>query len=198
VIRSAAALVAVALASLAVSPVVGAAGDNRAGIVVRSGDDVREMCVFFDEDEITGEELLRRAGLEVVAEGNALGTAVCSLDGKGCSKDDCFCRYPTFWGYWTKDDGERWRFSDVGASSRVVTDGSLDGWSFGRDGKPAPKDVDIDEVCDASQALPTIESLREPVSSRPNYAPFAALIGALVAVASILAIRRRRRGPSGT
>jgi hypothetical protein len=171
---------------------------NRAGLIVRSGDgDVREMCVLFDEEEITGVDLLERADVEIASEGSALGTAVCSIDGEGCKSDDCFCRYPAFWGYWTKDGSKDWRFSDVGAAARVVRDGSLDGWSFGRDGKPTPPDVTIDEVCGASEATPI--SMPAPVvRARPSYLPFVAFAGGLGVVAVALAVRRRRRGRSGT
>lgn len=191
--------VAVALAALWSPPLV-ADERNRAGLVVRTNDgDVDEFCVFFDEDEISGADLLERADVEVTAEAAALGTAVCAIDGKGCSEDDCFCRYPTFWGYWTKDDGD-WRFSDLGAADRVVRDGSVDGWSFGRDGKPSPPDLEIDDVCPASAKVTTAaRSTPRAVEARPNYAGFVGFV-ALLGAAGLIAsrIRRRPRRPSGT
>ncbi|MDQ7028470.1 MAG: hypothetical protein Q9O62_01170 [Ardenticatenia bacterium] len=40
---------------------------NRAGVVVQHGDGtVRAACVLFPEPEISGAELLRRSGLDVV------------------------------------------------------------------------------------------------------------------------------------
>jgi hypothetical protein len=188
------------LLSAATAPTLEAAAEqqNRAGIVVRlSNDDIRKMCVFFDEESITGFELLQRAGLETEVDESPLGTAVCKIGGSGCGRDDCFCRYPTFWGYWTRGVGrEAWRFSDVGSRERKVVDGSLDGWSWGRDGKPPPPNVTLDDVCPASAAAasvsPAIRRSEEPASAeRPNYLPFAGFAVGLV-VLSWLAYRRRR------
>lgn len=35
-----------------------------------------------------------------------------------------------WWSYWWSTDGENWGFAGSGASSRVLTDGSWDGWSL--------------------------------------------------------------------
>jgi hypothetical protein len=169
---------------------------NRAALVVRGGDgDSREMCVFFTEDEITGAELLQRSNLDVVTEANALGSAVCRIDGTGCTRDDCFCNYPAFWGYWTRDDG-KWAFSDIGASDRVVTNGSVDGWTFGKDGKPAPKDVAFDDVCGSVEAAPasaTDDGVTRLVTPRSNYGAFAGFAVLIVTAAALALVIRRRR-----
>ena len=171
---------------------------NRAGIVVRlSNDEVRKMCVFFDEPTITGFDLLQRAGLDTEIDESPLGAAVCKIGSAGCSKGDCFCRYPTFWGYWTREPARtEWRFSDVGSRERKVVDGSLDGWSWGRDGKPSPPDFTFDDVCPASAVAasvsPAVQRSREPArAARPNYLPFAGFAVGLAAL-SWLAYRRRR------
>lgn len=192
-------LAAIAVVS-AVALAPQAAERNRAGVVVRSpGGEVKEMCVFFDEPEITGAELLERADLTVITEAGALGTAVCSIDGIGCKRGDCFCEYPSFWGYWTRDDQkDGWGFSDVGAADRVVTDGSMDGWSFGEDGKPPPPERVIDDVCATSaQATSAARPSATPSgASPPSYAAFAGFVALLTVGASLAyAVRRRPRRP---
>jgi hypothetical protein len=176
--------------SVMLAPRVQAQDDaNRAAIVV----DTSEMCVFFGEPEITGLELLQRSNLDVVTEVNANGAAVCKIDGTGCDRGDCFCDYPSFWGYWTRDTSA-WTFSEVGASERKVTDGSVDGWSYGKDGKPEPPDRSFDDVCGQAVALPTDRGLiGESTTDRPRYLlalPFIVVLGG-----AIYFLRRRRTRP---
>jgi hypothetical protein len=187
------AVVAFVVAALT-APTAAAQEDSHAGIYVRTGEDVASECVAFSEDEITGEQLLERSSFEAVLDRRSLGTAVCRLDGVGCGADDCFCEYPSFWGYWTRAGDEEWMFSDVGAADRTVRDGSVDGWSFGRDGKPAPPEgVTFAEICGQTSALPTVDPARGPdAAAAPNYLPFVAIAGLLVVAAILLALRRRR------
>ncbi len=183
------ALVVVVAASL--QPTVGARDPNRAGIVVRSGDDdVRKMCVAFDTDEISGIDLLERSGVDLGADRGSIGTAICNIDGKGCGTDDCFCRYPTFWGYWVRA-GDDWRFSDVGAADRKVRDGTLDAWSWGRDGKPKPPDLSFDDVCSAAAPVSTNPNAQPrrardaAAGSVANYAAFAGFAGLIASAAGL-------------
>jgi LPXTG-motif cell wall-anchored protein len=195
--------VCVALVTTITAPTLDATAKakNRAGVVVRLSDgELRKMCVFFDEPSITGSDLLERAGLDTETDSSPLGTAVCKIGTTGCGSGDCFCRYPVFWGYWTRDGASRsWRFSDVGSSDRKVVDGSLDGWSWGRDGKPAPPKIAFEDACPASavaaSSRPAVQRTEAPATSkRPNYLPFAGFALALGAL-SFLAYRRRRNMP---
>lgn len=185
--------VAIALASTELA--IGAA-QNRAGIVVRYGDHhVERMCVAFDENTISGLELLERADVPFFAERSAIGAAICKIGEQGCGKgaDDCFCHYPTFWGYWTRaSDDEEWTFSDIGSADREVHDGDLDGWSWGRDGKPAPSEDTFADVCGASTVAASTTSGPQ-AAERPNYIPFAAIVLVLIGLI-VLLLRRRRVG----
>ena len=166
------------------------------------------MCVFFDEPTISGLDLLDRSGATYVAEKSALGSAICKLDGQGCGypSEDCFCEYPNFWGYWVRDpDVSMWEFASTGAADHDVRDGSVDGWSWGKDGKPAPPKVAFDEVCPASAKANATKTTRASGASservaatgaraaRPNYTAFAgfALLFALLAAGAVV-LRRRR------
>jgi hypothetical protein len=158
------------------------------------------MCVFFDEDRISGLELLERSGLPIVGDRSTLGTAVCKLGGRGCASGDCFCRYPVFWGYWVRDpDQKSWNFSDVGANDRVVRDGAVDGWSWGKDGKPPPPKTSFAHACgartaSASRARAARPLVSGPRTSRPNYVPFFGFLALFAALGAAMYVRRARSG----
>jgi len=132
-------IVAVVLAAAAVvsgHALVAADGPNRAGIVVSFGDGRSEsLCVEFTETEISGAELLKRAGFTVVAAGGGMGAAMCMIDGVGCADpSDCWCQCHgagcRYWAYYTLGDGG-WRYSAIGSSLRKVRNGDVDGWAWG-------------------------------------------------------------------
>ena len=150
-----------AVASMRLSSGVFAqAGPNRAAVVVRFDDgNVETQCVSFSEPSISGAELLTRSGLEMKLDYNSgLGGAVCSIRGYGCAfpTQDCFCRCQgircEYWAYYHWIDG-RWQYSQVGASSHRVTDGALDGWSWGPGNFSSgtePPQLTFDKVCASS------------------------------------------------
>lgn len=198
-----------ALVALIVGPALTAAqagGTNRAGVVVRfDNGDIERRCVAFDEDEIDGDELLRQSGLQQQVEQSSLGTAVCKIGEDGCSSDDCFCKFPVFWGYWTRGPRQTdWTFSDVGSSERKVRHGTVDGWSWGKDGKPAPPKVSFDDVCgsgaatmqttsrDDATSAPVAASDAEPASNT-NYLAFVAFLAVFAVAAGAAYVLRRRR-----
>lgn len=146
-------------------PPAAAQEPSRAGVVVQHGDGtVRAACVLFDEPEISGAELLRRSGLDVVmaVEG---GLMVCSIAGEGCQypQEPCFCQCQgqgpcTYWSYWHLDPRQgRWVYSSLGAGAYRVRNGDVDGWRWGS-GTPgqaaAPPVLTFEEVCgDEAAAL---------------------------------------------
>ena len=116
-------------------------GVNRAGLVIRYADGtVQTQCVLFSEASLTGEELLQRSGLSVTMDYNAgLGGAVCSINNQGCffpaQTQECFCQCQgascEYWAYFHRTN-TGWSYSSVGSSSYVVTNGALEGWSWGQ------------------------------------------------------------------
>lgn len=128
---------------------------NHAGIVVQLGDgSVTTACVSFDSDQITGYDLLLGSGLSVEASFDAMGAAVCSINGTGCSVDDCFCNFPPdYWSYWQSSGGS-WTYSNLGASSSSVTNGEVEGWSWGG-GNPPSVSPSFEEICSNALTLPT-------------------------------------------
>ena len=131
-------------------------GLNHADLIIEFPDGHTErLCVEFAEDEISGDELLRRSGLSVVFSGfGGLGSGVCRIGDVGCSDPgDCFCQCRggdcEYWAYYGLDEGE-WRFQPVGPSARTLRDGDVDAWVWGSgstppgaiaEGQPCPEAV---------------------------------------------------------
>jgi hypothetical protein len=134
-------------------------------VVVQFGDGSTTLrCVTFDEEVITGYELLRRSGLPLAVEVTGIGAGICQIAGQGCDfpAQPCFCQCQTlgagcmYWAYAQLSDGG-WRASGQGASLRRVRDGDIDGWLWGT-GDPAtgtaPRPFTIDEICSPAPVAP--------------------------------------------
>lgn len=183
------------LFTLLPAPVLGA-GKHRAGVLVRNSDGTwRRMCVTFDEDSLTGEQLLRKTGLEIDTKTSNLGTSVCKIGATGCSSSDCFCGRDTFWGYWTQDPTKtKWAFSQVGPGQREVRDGALDAWVWGKDGKPAPPAANIRSICTKDLAAQASIPANRGGTTRGNAViGFIAAAVLLVTAGAIVVWRRSTR-----
>lgn len=207
-------LVLVGLLLLAASarpvPAAAGGGDHRAALVVRYADgNVQTRCVAFDEPALSGEQLLARSGLNVTLDYNAgLGGAVCSIDGQGCSypKESCFCRCTgaacEYWAYFLRTS-EGWQYSQQGASSIMVEDGGLQGWSWGPGNFTSgaqPPEITFADVCGAPAARPagllSSDSQAIPGLSAPllaQYGPFLLTVVLLLGVGVWVAVRRRSK-----
>ena len=145
------------------SPVVEAQeGPHRAALVVRFADGaVETRCVSFAAPVISGADLLARSDLPVIVNANSgLGGAVCSIKGQGCAfpGQDCFCRCQgsacEYWAYYHLIAG-RWVYSDVGAGNYQVTDGAVEGWSWGKGNFTSgtePPAASFADICTATSA----------------------------------------------
>lgn len=168
--------------------VVSAAGaqeppPNRAGLVIQYGDgEVQTACVRFAEPEISGLELLERAGVPVVAQVSGMGAAVCKIGPDGCDYpgESCFCQRDgprsIYWAYYLRE-GEGWRYATQSAGGVRVADGDVQGWAWGlgESGEGAvPPLLDIDAICMAPAAAePTAAqpvAVTEPAASAPTAA----------------------------
>lgn len=146
---------------------------NGAGLVIRFGDGrLVTAYVQFEEPTITGIELLQRAGIPVtVAPFGGLGLAVCAISDEGCPAEDCFCRAKSqpawFWHYYGLTPDGRWVLHSVGASSRIVRDGDVDGWSWtaGESGLPS---LTIEEI---ARAHGVEHSSGPPATTQPTAPP---------------------------
>lgn len=171
-----------AVTSLHLSAVAFAQEDpGRAALVVRFADgSVQTQCISFSEPSITGMDLLMRSGSQAQVDSNSgLGGAVCSIGGHGCAfpVQDCFCRCQgnecEYWAYYNWTDG-RWQYSPIGAGSYRVTDGALEGWSWGPGNYSSgtePPQVTFDQVC-APDALAVSPGLASAEDSQRSVGSF--------------------------
>jgi hypothetical protein len=164
-VRLRAGVAALAVAVSSVAPVVAAPtaacaqGAPRAVLVVDTSSQILRYCVTLDDESVTGIELItlasRQYGLSYRL--GFGGAAVCMLAGTGTTGDDCFEEHPDFWGYWRGSNSGGWTWSSTGAASTTVSNGDVEGWSWGsgNDGSthPAPPSTRFAAVC--TQAEPS-------------------------------------------
>lgn len=144
ILMTAGPLLAIALAIIA--PPLLAEG-SQVGLVVQEGEGtINTYCIEINEPEITGYEVLARAGLDVaVVVQGGMGAGVCRIGDTGCPGNDCFCDFPpNYWSYWHLTDGQ-WTYSQVGAGAYRARAGGVEGWLWGR-GSP-PQIVTLEDIC---------------------------------------------------
>lgn len=151
-------------------------GPRRAGLVVHfGGGRTQTACVAFTGDSISGMELLRRAGFNLVTA--YAGTAVCKIDDLGCPSDNCFCQSYAppyaYWAYFHSHGDGNWSYSQVGAADYQVRDGQVDGWSWGPGESSPPPGLRFDEICLAPTAIPTSTpaATSTPLAPTPTLTP---------------------------
>lgn len=141
---------------------------NRADIVVQfpNGTVVTRRITF--TETISGLEALRRTGLPLIEKGNSFGISVCRIGNTGCIADDCFCGcqppFTTclFWSY-ERWDGSSWAALPVGAAATTVTNGMVEGWTWGRPLPPVSP-----PVLGARAALQWLQTQQQPDGSLGN------------------------------
>ncbi len=150
------------------------------GIVVRHGDG-RILYAYLPlaGDRMTGAEALQKSGLTLnVTAGGAYGTAVCAIDGEGCEspKEDCFCKSygsPSFyWHYYLRGPDGAWRNATLGAGSRVLRDGDVDGWSWtsGDSDLPTVTPAQIAAAVQSASTTPTPRAAPSVAATEPSAA----------------------------
>lgn len=111
---------------------------SQAGLVIdykEKADQV--LCVQFNENEITGTELLARAGLSPIKDKYGM---VQEISGEKASNS-----FEDYWSYWL-NIGNSWEYSKVGANSYKVKNGDVQGWVRG-DGNTKPQVLSFSEIC---------------------------------------------------
>ena len=176
-----------------------AQAQNRAALVVRYEDGrVETMCVAFAEEQVSGYDLLDRAGLAVEARVVGMGATVCRLGDQGCPVSDCFCHCPggsdcLYWSYWTQEEGV-WQYASIGPSLRQVSDGVVEGWSWGpgslTDAIPPPALTFADVCTDETAVTPLAQVDGE--RNQINWLPYLVFGLLLTGLAGLAAMRRGR------
>lgn len=175
---------------------------SKAAIVIRlSESQVETRCVAFNEETISGVELLRRSGLAFATENQGMGSLVCSIEEQGCPANDCFCECSgggncTYWSYWhLRDDG--WQYAQVGGSGYQIRNKDVDGWSWGPGSVTEaipPPDVQFDEICSEGSDFNEGSFERDLTSNFDllSYLPFVLVVGIVIGM-GLLARRRMGR-----
>jgi hypothetical protein len=169
---------------------------GRAAVVVRFDDERTESrCVAFSEEEVSGYALLQRSGLSLDVKSDGQGGLVCAIDGTGCGAGDCLCQCKgepcIYWSYWRlADDG--WTYSAVGSTIRRISDGDVDGWSWGPGSVTSaiePPTTSFEEIC--SDGATVYDGTAEEAPDEPiNWLPYAVL-GLLVVIIGLVLLLRR-------
>lgn len=127
------------VSSLAVAvPIEVGTGQNSAGLYVEWQDGYSaEFLVKFDEPTISG------LGLFDVVQSQSTLTTLRSDFGWGVFIDGIaydghsnsgYGGGENWWHYWIKNDGQNWQSPAFGAADRVLYNGDMDGWVYGRAG----------------------------------------------------------------
>lgn len=159
---------------------------SQAGLVIQfDGDRVQSYCITFEGDEISGSDLLSRAGLDLIVDSSTgMGITVCQIADLGCAYpgEHCFCQCRgggecAYWNYVYRDPGEsRWVYSALGAVMRHVKPGSVEAWVWG-DGHTPPSDsLTFEAICQPPAATPTptpmpIALAPAAITSAPSQTP---------------------------
>jgi hypothetical protein len=187
---------------------VGAKEPNVAGLIVDYGDGRMSYAVVpFDEENISGVDLLEMSGLDLVTIGfGGLGDAVCQIDDTGCPVDDCRKRLcqtsdpeSPYWQFSKLADDE-WLFVATGASGAKVQDGDVYAWSWIGTTPDLPT-MSIDELAERAGGHPGqgddvrahLRTDGAPAGDDESGASYLAIagIGGVVIVAGALVFRAR-------
>lgn len=146
---------------------VHAQSQNRAGLVIFFEDgDYETRCVSFNENSISGYELLQRSGFSIIASFEAQGAAICKIETVGCPASDCFCQSPPdYWSYW-QHQGNDWIYAAQGSSNTQIQDGDMDAWAWGPGDPPAL--IDFDQICAAAEVNPTPTATKTSTTQAGN------------------------------
>ncbi len=175
---------------------------GRAAVVVRYDDERTESrCVAFDGSQISGYELLQRSGLVVDVKAESQGGLVCAIEGTGCGVESCLCQCKgepcVYWSYWQAGD-EGWFYSPIGSTVRQLSDGDVDGWSWGPGSVTSaiePPAASFEQLCSAEATLYDGTSTQPAVEQSVVWQPYLAF-GLLVVVlgGGAWIVNRRRSG----
>ena len=155
---------------------------SRAGLVVQFGDgNVVTACVQFTSETVTGADLLRLSGMDVIMDPNSgFGEAICKItvgdfsDGCDFPLEACFCQCRgadcEYWAYYHLK-GNAWEYSQLGASNWLVKDGDVEGWAWGSGSfgggsfDVEPPVIPFDQICIPFTPTPTFTPTTPPATA---------------------------------
>jgi hypothetical protein len=123
-------------ATTAVSPTtaacVNAGATSKAYVVVdHGGGRSSQRCVGFDGEQITGEDLMTRSGVQFQAQTfSGIGKAVCQLDNEPAQFTECFPKDKPYWALYVSHDGGTWEQPQTGYTGVTLKNGDALGWEY--------------------------------------------------------------------
>ncbi len=161
---------------------------NHAGLVIRFGNgSVTTACVQFTSESVSGAELLRLSGMNVIVDPESgFGEAICKIsvgpnsDGCDFPLDECFCQCQgvncVYWAYYHLKGGA-WEYSGKGPSNYRVRNGDVEGWAwgpgnyYGGGSDVEPPVIPFDQIC-IPTPTPTPEPTDTPAATNtPTFTP---------------------------
>jgi hypothetical protein len=127
---------------------------HTAGLVVIKGDGSSIwVAVPFDEESISGADLLERSGLAVTEVSfGGMGIAICGIEQTGCDVAECrkrLCQGPgrddPYWQNYLAGDEGTWVVAPLGISSDRIHDGDVRGLIWSAD-PPSIQAPDVEQV----------------------------------------------------
>jgi len=120
---------------------VDAAWTHHAALVVEHSDGrVIRVCVGFDSETISGDQLLASSGVEAATAGTAaFGKEVCQVDGEPATyPNTCWTTTSPYWVLFVSRAGGAWTASNLGVSSQVFANGDAEGFRYDPQNGPEP------------------------------------------------------------
>jgi hypothetical protein len=141
---------------------VDAAWTHHAALVVEHSDGrVIRVCIGFDSETISGEQLLASSGVEAATAGTAaFGREVCQVDGEPATyPNTCWTTTSPYWVVFVSRAGGTWTASNLGVSSQVFANGDAEGFRYDPQSGPDPPPPSPQGTC-ALTAAPTAPAQR--------------------------------------
>lgn len=170
---------------------------NSAGLVIRHGDgSVSYYVVRFSEKQITGTQLLERAGVQVtMSPYGGMGEAVCRIGGEGCPSANCFCKSYSnpsiYWHYYRLSTSGTWTLLPYGPDQRTIHNGDVDGWSWSSETGDLPPTT-LEQIAQVNGVALSATPAATVLNSTPSpvmLSPATPIVVATQTVASVVGVK---------
>ena len=111
---------------------VNAGAPHRAYLVVEhSGGKSVQRCVGFQGDQISGDDLMTRSGVEFQTQTfSGMGKAVCQIDNEPAQFSECFPKDKPYWALYVERGDGGWQQAQTSYSQVSLKDGGALGWEY--------------------------------------------------------------------
>jgi hypothetical protein len=119
-------------ASPAAAACVNGGAAHKAYVVVQhTGGTSIQKCVGFDSDQIAGEDLMKKSGVEYQTQAfSGVGKAVCQVDNEPAQFSECFPKDKPFWAMYLSQSGGPWQQGQTAYTAVALKNGDALGWEY--------------------------------------------------------------------